>query len=64
MVIITGEHLATDDDNTYSYVHVLDEPVVEDDYYFHTMVYYVVCVYFEISINLYIYYLSFMCAKL
>ena len=32
MVIITGEHLTTDDDNTYSYVHVLDEPVVEDDY--------------------------------
>ena len=29
---IAGEHLATDDDNTYSYVHVLDEPVVEDDY--------------------------------
>ena len=29
---ITGEHLATDDDNTYSYVHVLDEPVVENDY--------------------------------
>ena len=29
---ITGEHLTTDDDNTYSYVHVLDEPVVENDY--------------------------------
>ena len=29
---ITGEHWATDGDNTYSYVHVLDEPVVENDY--------------------------------
>ena len=32
MINISGEHLTTDDDNTYSYVHVLDEPVVEDDY--------------------------------
>ena len=32
MILNTGIHLTTDDDNTYSYVHVLDEPVVENDY--------------------------------
>ena len=32
MINTTGEHLATDDDNTYSYVYVLDEPDIEEEY--------------------------------
>ena len=32
MINTTGEHLATDDDNTYTYIHVSDEPDIEEEY--------------------------------